>query len=105
MSEKEKEEVSEFKMHLRNEIKKELRWWKYVLGLAVMLVIFFSNIVARGIFYADNMEKAKEERRELTIEIKNLTHAVEDLKKDFSYYVTILAAKTHTDLNQNPFKK
>ena len=97
MSESEKE----FHNSLRDEIKKELRWWKYIIGIGVILVIFFSNIVARGMFFTHDLETAKEERRELAIQVKQLTSLVEDL----TYSMTVFATKTGIEIKKNPFKK
>jgi len=79
-------------IEFRELIKKELKWWKWIIGVVVILIVFASNMLANKLFYEEDIQQLKKD-------VSTLTATMEDIK----YTLIILSNTTGVEIKRNPF--
>ena len=81
-------------VELREHLKTELRWWKWIVGTIIIVVVFLSNMLANKLFYEEDIKNLKQN-------VERLNNTTETL----SYNVILLCEKNGIELKENPLKK
>jgi len=74
-------------------IKKELKWWKWIIGIIVIVIIFSSNMLANKLFYEEDIQQLKKD-------VTQLSRTMEDVK----YTLILISQATGVPIEKNPFK-
>lgn len=80
-------------MELKENIKKELRWWKWVVGTAILVIVFLSNLLSNKLFYEEDIKSLKIDVREL-----------KETNEILSYNLFRLCEKNGLEIKRNPLK-
>lgn len=89
---------------LRENIKKELRWWKWLVGTVIILVVFFSNFIANKMYYETDLQNLKEDVQELKVKYKSDMQELTSLTKKLSHNIVLLCQFNGLEVQENPFE-